>query len=321
MKPIRLVVLLIITIVILAMALFLKKQRQFSLSTGKEQVGQKLFSQVAFNDITKVQLVKTNETITLSKVGSTWQVEEKLNYPANFSLIRELLTKIWDTKVVQSVPASVNQWAQLDLVSPKEKGSAALIQLFKGSNQLETSFYIGKSQEGSPGRYVRLPEKNDSIYLVNESFPALNYKREEWLDKQFIHPTKIASVTVKPIGKPEWTLSRTTETNAFTLTGAKKIDSAKADTLVQSLSSLRFNDVFEITSAFTTNAFKTPSQFVIKTFEGNFYQLAIGSETNNYYPVKLTLETKQKEEKRFENYIYLIPKSLLEFLFKDQPLK
>ena len=310
MKTARLLTLFLLAALILCLAILLKQQKQSSLSIGREQTGQKLFPHLALNDITKIQFVKTNQTITLSKIGSTWRVEEKFNYPANFSLIREFLIKMGEAKVVQSVPVRMNQWGQLNLVSPQNQGAATLVQLFKDSNP--TSFYIGKNQEGSPGRYVRLPQKNESIYLVNEPFIALNYKLEDWLDKQWIHPQKIASITMKPADKPEWKLVRTNETNAFELAAVKKekLDSAKIDKIIQSLSSLNFNDVLETNAVTILSAFKASSRIEIKTFEGNFYRLAIGSQTNQNYYIKI--ETDKKEEKQFENYIYLIPKSLLE---------
>ncbi|MBX7156873.1 MAG: DUF4340 domain-containing protein [Verrucomicrobiae bacterium] len=321
MKFTRLLVLLLVALVIVTFAIFLRQKRQSSLAWGQLQTGQKIFSDLDLNSLTKVQVQRLGQTLTLLKINGVWQVEEKYGYPATFSLLRDFLTKVAEAKVVQNVPANADQWSQLDLVSPENQGAAIEIKLFKDSNQLATLFYVGKNPANASGRYVRLPQKNESIFLVNEPFSALNYKLEDWLDKQFIRPDKIASVTIKPTAKEEWKLFRSSETNAFEMAGVKKekLDSEKVDSLIQTLSSLRFDDILE--TNLVKEGFSDPSYVEIATLNEKSYRLTVGSVTNEHYFVKLNVGDKQQDQKHFEKYIYLIPKSSLNPLLGDPLFK
>ncbi|MEZ5406303.1 MAG: DUF4340 domain-containing protein [Verrucomicrobiia bacterium] len=321
MKFARLLVLLLVALVIVTFAIFLRQKKQTSLSLGQLQAGQKIFSDLDLNGLTKVQVQKLGQTLTLSKINGIWQVEEKYGYPAAFSLLRDFLTKVAEAKIVQNVPANADQWSQLDLVSPENQGAAIEIKLFKDSKQLATLFYVGKSPVNAAGRYVRLPQKNESIFLVNEPFSALNYKPEDWLDKQFIRPDNITSLTIKPATKEEWKLFRSSETNAFEMVGVKKekLDSEKVDSLIQALSSLRFDDILE--TNLVKEGFSNPAHIEMATFNEKNYRLTVGSVTNEHYFVKLNVGDKQQDEKHFEKYIYLIPKSSLDPLLEDRPLK
>lgn len=310
MKFTRLLILVLGALVIVTFAIYLRQQRQSSLSVGQFQTGQKLFADIELNNITKVRIEKPAQTITLSKTDSVWRLEEKF-YPASFSMIREFLTKIAEAKVIQNVPAMADQWSQLNLVSPIDQGDATKIELFSNTEK-PVVLFVGKSPAGASGRYVRLPQHNESIFLINETFPALNYQLNDWLDKQFIRPNKIASVTIKPVIREEWKLFRASETNAFAIEGVKKerLDAIKIDNFVQTLNALRFNDI--VATNILTEVFQTPARVEIKTFDDITYDISIGMVTNNHYHVKLHIDDKRQEEKRFENYIYLIPQEQIQ---------
>src|SRR6187431_436156 len=61
------------------------------------------------NEVTGIQLKTAKEEVNLARTGDTWGVKERDGYPANYEFVKDLVTKVFDLKVVDSTTLGKSQ--------------------------------------------------------------------------------------------------------------------------------------------------------------------------------------------------------------------
>jgi hypothetical protein len=334
------VILVILAVVIGGLGFYFYGKQKESYTTSSFQPGQKVIEKFPLNDVAHLRIKQsTNEVNLVRGENNVWTVQERYNYPANYSEIGDFLIKMQQLKPVQSVEVGASQYGRLDLLAPdKPSTNTAILVEFKDSkNSTLKSLLLGKkySKESAPGplggggefpvgRYVLVPENPPKVWLVNETFASIETKPEQWLSKDFFKVEKPKSVSVNyPAETNSWSLSRETENGEWKMADLKageNFEASKASSLNYALSSPSFNDVANPNASPEQTGLAKATVAKIQTFDGFTYTINVGSKTNDdNYILKVAVqgqfakerapgkdekpEDKQKLDKEFKDKI------------------
>ncbi|HEX5221212.1 MAG TPA: DUF4340 domain-containing protein [Verrucomicrobiae bacterium] len=293
----QLLIVLVVGVVLGGIGLYLNSQKDKSYSSTSKLDTDKLLGDFPINDVAAVTIRQSTNEVNLTKADA-WSVKERDNYPANSGEIIELARKLWDLRPAQSQKIGESQLARMELTPPDKGGtnSATLVELKgKDGKAIRTILLGKKSMRGGGddqfggggwpnGRWVYLPDKPGTTYLVTEAFAEIEPKPERWLSKDFFKVEKIKSIAITfPEATNSWKLTRETESGEWKLADAKaeeKLDSAKTSSFSYALSSPSFNDVAIGLSPEQTGLDK-PTTAVLETFDHLTYTIQVGAKTND----------------------------------------
>src|SRR6266567_1878496 len=137
----QLLIILLVGIVLGGIGLYLNKKKSASFERTEKISTGKLLGDFPVNDVAQMTIRQYTNEVNLAKADA-WSVKERGNYPANAGEIIEFARKLWDLRS-----------ALLGKKSMRGGGDDA----FGGG--------------GWPnGRWVYLPDKRGTAYLVSETF-------------------------------------------------------------------------------------------------------------------------------------------------------
>src|SRR5437667_6093402 len=111
-------ILLLVLLVVLGVAgLLIYRHSQNSWQTVNQNMGQKLLGNLPVNDISHIAIKQGANELNLVKKDDFWRVQERNNYPANYSEISGFLLKARDLKIVQTEKVGASQLPRLSLAS------------------------------------------------------------------------------------------------------------------------------------------------------------------------------------------------------------
>jgi hypothetical protein len=291
----------------------LYKFQQHRAPTQDARMGAKLLGEFDVNAVAGLRIQSASNAIHLAKVGETWAVKERSDYPANFNTIADLVRKLADLKVVKPVQAGPSRLPVLELVPPDKNGSGVLLELKDASGKPIRTLLLGakhmrESRGGGQfgdmggfpdGRYVMVDGKTESIALVSDALTQVEPRPEDWLNKDFIKVEKIKAVSVVAASASNtWSLARETESGEWKLTDAKgeeKADSSKCSGMNYLLQSSSFNDVATGWSFNDTN--KPLATATIETFDGFKYTLKLAPKSGDDYYVQVAVSATLPKER------------------------
>src|SRR5580765_4837234 len=172
MKQKQLFILLILVVALGVVGYILRRNQENAfLRGGSPAVGKKLFPDLPVNNVAQISIKHTTNELTLAKKDDLWRVHERNDYPANFSSIREFLTKAQDIKIVQVEVIGPSLLGRFSLAPGEGSNSPTIVDLRDKDGKLVKSFSLGKKHmqksnrpspfgdtenEGFPdGRYVK----------------------------------------------------------------------------------------------------------------------------------------------------------------------
>jgi hypothetical protein len=309
MKQKQLLILLVLVVALGVVGYVLRRnQQEVFVKGGSPSVGKKLFPDLPVNNVTQISIKRITNELTVAKKDDIWRVRERSDYPANFSSIRDFLTKAQDIKIVQVEQIGPSLLGRFSLAPGEGSNSPTIVDLRDKDGKLVKSFSLGKKHmqksnrpspfggdmdnEGFPdGRYIRLND-SDTIALVSEPFSNVEPKPDQWLNKEFFKVEKIRSVsTAFPVQTNSWKVSRETESGEWKLADTKpgeQLDSGKTSGLNNALSSPDFSDVV-VNAKPEQLGLDKPTVVTIDTFDNFTYTLKVGQKTNEIYPLTLTV--------------------------------
>jgi hypothetical protein len=343
-------ILLVGALIILGGAgLVLHNRDQESWNSAGDKLGQKVLPNFQINDVAAIRIQGADE-LNLVKKDDRWDVQERNDYPANFSQISDLLIKIGDLKIAQAEPIDSSQLGRMHLAEPGQgPDSATLIEFKDAQGKVLQSLLLGKkhtrkSDRPSPygdmemadGRFVMLKSDPQEVLTVSDPLNSVEPKPADWENKDFFKVEKIKSISfVSTNAADSWSLTRDTESSPWVLASTKAgevLDTNKVSSLASTLSYARFVDVAPDAAPAKTGLDK-PLLVTLKTFDQLTYTLKIGAKTpqNDYnlnvavtgdFPMQRPLikdekpEDKKKFDKEFEDRM----KPLLDKLQQEKTL-
>ena len=309
----QLLIILVIGLVLGSIGLYLTRQKSESFERTARTASDKLLGDFPVNDVAHITIRQHTNEVNLDK-ADVWTVIERANYPANSGDIIELARKLWDLKSAQSQKLGESQLGRMELLPPDKGGtnSATLVE-FKGKDgkSIRTVLLGKKSMRGGAadpyggggwpnGRWIYLPDRPGTAYLVSEAFNEIEPKPDRWLSKDFFKVEKIKAVAVTyPTVTNSWKLSRETESGEWKLADAKpdeKLDTSKTSSFSYALSSPSFADVL-VGAAPGQVGLDKPTTIVLDTFDNFAYTVKVGAKTNDNYALTVAVAASLPKER------------------------
>ena len=149
-------------------------------TTSREQT----FEKVDIERITRVEMSGKGNDVTLSQQGGLWIVTEPIEYPANQSLVEDLLTQVEELAVSNLVSTSP---ANHDLyeVGPDTGVLVRLLGGRDGQRRL-SEFYIGKMTSDFGHTYIRRFGEDDVFMASGLLQGYFNKTVGAWRDKTIL---------------------------------------------------------------------------------------------------------------------------------------
>lgn len=333
----QLILILLAGAVLGGIGLYLTRKKSESYERTDKLAMDKLLGDFPVNDVVHVTLRQHTNEVNLVK-GEAWTVKERGDYAANSGDIIELARKLWDLRSAQSQKIGESQLGRMELLPPDKGGtnSATLVELKGKDGKAIRTVLLGKKSMrgggGDPmggggwpnGRWIYMPDKSGTAFLVAETFSEIEPKADRWLSKDFFKVEKIRAVSVTfPVETNSWKFSRETETGEWKLADAKpeeKLDNAKTSSISFALSSPSFTDVL-IGAAPEQTGLDKPTVIALETFEDFKYTLNVGAKTNDNYPVTVSVTAELPKERTAGTDEKPEDKERLDKEFKDKQQK
>jgi hypothetical protein len=308
---------LLVTLVVLGAAgLAVYRRQNLSTGGGNPSVGQKVLPNLPYNDVALISFRDNAGQLDLIKTNELWRVQERGNYPANYSLISEFLLKLKDLKAVQCEEVGPSDLRRLSLSPDQGTNSPVIVELKDANGKSISTLWLGKKHmkksnrpsqfgdmgdEGWPdGRYLTLGANAKTVTLISDPLSNAESKPEQWLNKDFFRIEKPRSISVvfqNPTNS--WKLTRDTEAGEWKLSDAKpeeKLDSSKVSGVSNPFSSASFNDVL-VKSTPAETGLEKPTLVTVETFENFSYNLRVGAKTNDAYALTVSVAAELPKER------------------------
>lgn len=281
--------------------LLLRQQNVWKQS--ESALGGKVLPNFPLNEVTSITIKDADGELTVAKHEEIWTVQDRWNYPADFSKIGDFLQSVWDLKIAQKIEAGPKQYGRFQLIPPGEGEKSGTLLTFGSKDKQEAaSLLLGKPNEprsSSPsqfslpsGRFVLAGDKN--VVVVSETFSSVEADPKSWLNKDFFKVEKLQSVKVDhPEEADSWHISRDKEKEDMKLDGLaedEELDSTKTYSLKNILSSPNFSDIVEPEVDDEAMGMDQPISATLKTFDGFTYVVKIGkSDEDDSYPISVQI--------------------------------
>lgn len=299
MKSKHIIILLTICCVLAVITFFIFNKN--SNTNQQAKLGEKLFDNLQVNDVAKITINSIDGTVILKKDQSLWSVDNRFNYPADFSKITDLAIKLKELKIGRSFNASEDIISRLSLhppdkkeIPPSQKG--VQIVLNDRQNKILLDLILGKIRESSSrtiGQYVKLPTTS-TVYLVDKNFRLLEKEPKQWLNKDLIDIKakdieKVICFTPKR-EKVIYEIKRTEKDQPPVFVNAprdRKVETSKIDQVVEALTALKIEDIADPGKNIKHTKFKNTPYLKYYLFDGSVYNvypgLAIDHDSDKYY--------------------------------------
>jgi len=198
----------LLTLVIVAAAMLVATVVIYSVkgpTKASDISGATLIQGLAPENIQKISIRSDGATVTLTRRGSGFTVDEKRNYPASVKKINELIIKCLEIKRSRKVTGSVNSHEELGV--DEDSADAAVVAFLGAKDKHLVGFVKGKSATPGSGVYVRLIGE-DTVYESEKNL-YIDTQPTDYIEKELISVNKqdIKRVEVKT-GKESYVISR-----------------------------------------------------------------------------------------------------------------
>jgi len=316
----QLLSLLLVLAVTGGVALLLYKKQAETLHTGVGDDSGKLLQDLPVGEQLAVFTIRQGTNVlTLAKHDGVWCVEQRGDYPADYSRISRTVLKVRDLKPVQTEQVAPAQLGRLELLEPgTTKGAGTLVEFRDSGDQLLGALRLGKQQtrkdtgpsefgagseprEIPVGRWVMDPRAETTVALVSDPLASIEPDPAAWLNKDFFKVQKIKSIQVAYPNAPtnSFQLSRSSESGPWTLAGLKdqeELDATKTSGFNYALNNPTFNDVIVDPDA-ARLGLERPVLVRIETFEGFDYEIKVGTKSDSTLPLRVAVQATYPRER------------------------
>lgn len=342
----QLLILLVLVAVLGAAGLYLYRGNESSWKGGTRAAGQKLLGELPVNDVAQIVIKGGTNELHLVKKDNLWRVQQRGDYPANYSEISGFLLKAADLKVVQSEEIGQSMLGRYKLLPPGphtntavqvdllDQGGKTIKTLLLGKNHMRKGEgrpspmgEMGGESEGWPdGRYVMVGSGTKTLAIISDPLSNLEAKPDQWLNKDFFKVEKIRTIALAfPVATNSWKITRGAESASEWKLGeakpAEQLDSSKTSSFSYALNAPSFSDVLPADAKPAEAGLDKPTVATIETFDNFTYTLKVGQKTNDNFPVALTVAAQIPKERVAGKDEKPEDKTRLDKEFKDKQQK
>jgi len=270
------------------------------------RTGTQVLPGLVMANVASVRINGGKESTTLELKGKLWTVHERDGYPADVAKIGPLLVKLADLKVIQTDTITDALAPRLKLAPPGQADGGIALDLADAGAKPLGSLVLGKTIDRDSeipgatkkipyGRYLIKREQPTVSIAINDPLNEVDTSPRAWLDKTFIKPERIKTLTLTSGGKPRFTLSRGEEAAmAWTLKDAAKgedLDTGRAQDVASALAGLTMVDV--LTAPKPDELGLTDGDVITaETFDGLTYTLTVGKKDGDNRTLALSVTGK-----------------------------
>jgi hypothetical protein len=262
-------------------------------TASKSTLGKHLFENLPANEISSITVKDQEKSVSLAKKSDRWVVEDRFDYPADFSRIAEFVRKFKNAKIGRQFESSEETLKRLSLKLPDDKTAADAekgthVHLKDGNGKVLVSVLLGKTRETGGersfpnGHYVRVADRS-TIYLIDTHFAHMQKEPSDWLDKTLLKVDANEVKKISCLSQDEKTIHYTFERpekgkalEAKALAENKKISESALDRLARSLSSLRMEDITDPSDDSVSSNLERSNQLRYQLFNGMTYHVYPG---------------------------------------------
>jgi len=275
----------ILGIVAVVMVLWAALQSRISNRSGTELTGPAYLIQGFDPSGVGSIVIGTGEAaFTLERRGNGFVVVDKDNYPAKTSEINDLISKCLEIQTTELITDNPDNHEELEVTGEKARSVVKFMTPDPNSSLL-TGVIVGKTKELGQGSYVRLlsndPAVSNKVYVAS-NVPWFGGGAMNYIDQELISVKKedIKSVTVSSKNST-YTLRTKEDSQDVVLDNipaGKKLKSSEANSVFTALTSLRFDDVNEISSDMAFDR-----QYMCRLKDSTVYALRIAQMDDKTY--------------------------------------
>lgn len=352
----KLILLLLFTLIIGAAAWMMILSEREALSARVDAAtGSSLLPGLNISTVREIVLrSRRGQTTLILDPDGIWRIHERNSYPARTDLVNNLLFRLTNAKVAESMTVPKKRLDRLGLALPplnvesntetipvQESDFPLSIEMFGGTGIHSAPVLVcgmnvyPKDVETNPlakisGRHYWVGTDPYTVCLVSETLDGLTSAPSAWLDRTFVVPGEIASLSLAPPpGSPMigWTLKRISAAEPFQITGESFADSGifdaeSADTATFFLNAISFEDVKPLAE------FDPAEQTLLSvaTFNGRVYRFTLSNQddreiwaTVQIKPLNDSVIVQPAENAAYKRWAYCIPRHSFARILKSRP--
>jgi hypothetical protein len=249
--------------------------------------------------IASIVVGQGKDAIKIQRQGTHFVVVNEVNYPADPKQINDLITKSLDIKTSDVYTTNPKNHEELEVTEAKAKH---VVKFFKQDGSLLTGIVIGKSQENGQDTFVRLAS-SDTVFLA-QNIPWFRDRALDYVNQEIVAVKRedVNAVTVTTAEGAYTLRPQGTDGVVFAdLPADKKLKDSDAKSVLNALSSLRFDDV-NTPARVTGLAFDTT--YVCRLNNSTVYTLQLAKKGTKTYlicdaqytdPAKVTINPNEKD--------------------------
>jgi hypothetical protein len=271
------------------------------------------FANLPVNSVEKLVVKSAKQTTTVQKANDAWTVAERNGFPADFGKIREVMTALWQFKVVRQSDIGPSQFGRLNIIAPGQGDHSGIeLDLIDGSGKSIKTLIFGKlfgggessgdddqENSGGNGRFVYDPSQKDKVYLTNDDFYTVDASPQNWLDKDFIKADDVKDIARGSSSDGDgWEIGKKDAKAPWGLVDPKPGETLNPQALAALGSfSPNFQDVKPANTPDSETGLNKPVTVNLSTFDGFKYALEIGGtgpDQSHFFRFKVSADLPSK---------------------------
>ncbi len=323
----------VIAITLLVVTLTIRSNQNVEVSSDtKIQVGKALLSHLDSDPIREVKIHSKEKSKHFKKVGDSWVIPNKEDFPANSQKVIRELTGLFDSKVSQPLKTSDKYHERFGV--DEKSGSLTKVEFYDKQGNTIEKVYLGNMIKGAPsnpmmggssypiGRKARLDSEPDTVYSLSQTHTELESEIGDWLNKKFLVIENIQSISKEVTAKAKknegwkmfdparkalpyfgfslmstvedgWTLSKTKKDESFALINTPEGKQVKQSAVDQFKSLLSSAPFEEVLGK------KSLSEWLEKRPSSQVYKYSITTFDGFTYKIQLSPESSEKKDTNY----------------------
>lgn len=321
----QLTILAAIAIICLVAGVWMKLSGQSGWQNETRRIGGTILEELAINDVARIVVREANGEVTLARKDGAWRVEQRYGYPADYGTISQLVKRLANERVKQTIEVGPSNYARLGLLPPSEgsgKNTGVDVELQNEAGDPLARVRLGKKHdrvdgEVGPmgrnypdGRYLLVLDENEGgeVILVSRVFDDASGAATDWLDDQFVELRKVVEASLERDGKTVWKLAKDEENSKLTLVGdvpeGKQVKTSAVSGTARALAYARFADVADPDLPPAKAGLDTSAVYHAVNEDGISCTLRIGDDNGNgefYARVRLEYVGEEHDDEAAED--------------------